>query len=674
MLGEAFELPPPLMSPVHELRRTHAGIQTLIQTQRYNPYMDDGKWKPFLAWDGEGWTDADMEHRYMLLQCSTGQFIAAPKLSTIECLNFILEVGAKHRKHIHVGYGFGYDTTHILRDLTQEQRDELNSTNTVKFSHRERGKVINRFRIEYIPHKWLSVSGFDWKTRKNITVKIFDVMTFFQAPFIGALKSRDIDVPEVIVSGKGARADFTYGDIDEITQYTAMEVELLVQLCNQLRKEFDEAGVYVTQWHGPGAVASAVFKERKVREHMQPPPPHIERALQRAYFGGRFEQFKAGHYEGKVYVYDINSAYPDKIRNLPSLAGATWKRVDSYSGNPGIYFASYHDSGGLDSKPHPLPWRGKAGNVGFPAHNSAVWVWHFEAEFATKVEYGYELIVGNDIKPFSWLSETYLTRQEWKRLGKGGERALKLMMNSLYGKTAQRIGGSEKYGGRPAWHQLEWAGMITSATRAQIWEAIQQAPGDIIAVETDSVASTVPLDLDIGPGLGQWELTEYDWITYVQSGIYFASDGVTGTKARSRGIDVKQLHHAEVIDYLNNPEKPLLVNSHQFIGMSNPQKGLYGQWTDGVKEVRVGGGKRLHLPDYCKACRLGLPMGSNMHDMVAAPQMGTVESAKHPLPWLDSELPEEPEMQYVDMDAIAEFETPRHSPNVMDGNLADIPF
>jgi hypothetical protein len=674
MLGEAFELPPPLISPVHTLRRTHAGIQTLIATNRYQPSHDEGKWKPFLSWDGEGWTDNDMQHRYMLLQNSTGTYIAAPQLRTVECLNFILKTGAANPGRIHVIFGGGYDATHILRDLTDEQRETLNTTNTLKFSHRERGKVVNRYRIEYIPHKWLSISGFDWTKRKNVTVKIFDVMTFFQSSFIKALESRQIAVPEIVVTGKGSRADFTYEDIDDVIQYCDMELKLLVELCNQLRKEFDEAGVYVTQWHGPGAVASAVFKERKVREHMQPPPPHIERALQRAYFGGRFEQFKAGHYEGKVYVYDINSAYPDKIRNLPSLAGATWKRVDTYSGKPGVYLASYHYPDGLDPSPHPLPWRGKSGNVGFPAHNTAVWVWHFEAEYATDVSYGYELVTANDVKPFSWLSETYLRRQEWKRLGKGGERALKLMMNSLYGKTAQRIGGSEKYGGRPAWHQLEWAGMITSATRAQIWEAIQQAPNSIIAVETDSVASTVPLNLDVGEGLGQWELKEYDWITYVQSGIYFASDGVTGTKAKSRGIDVKQLHHAEVINYLNNPETPLLVNSHQFIGMSNPQKTLYGQWTDGVKEVRVGGGKRIHLPDYCAACGMGLPMGSHMHDMVAAPHLGTVESAKHPLPWLDSESLAEPEMQYVDMDAIAEFETPRHSPFMPEGELADIPF
>jgi len=651
---------------VHELRRTHRGVQYLKQTGQFREYMQkaiNDKRRPFIAWDGEGWSDAQGQHSYMLLQNSEGDYIAGPQLGSLECLSLILKVAtATKGKAVHVIYGGGYDATHILRDAPLEIRKELAATGEAVW---EIPKTLtgraNRYRFKYIPHKWLEISGFDWHHRKPSHIKIFDVMTFFQTSFIKALESRDIPVPEIIATGKASRADFTYEDVEEIKYYCQLELECLVMLCDKLRNEFDEAGIYVTQYHGPGAVASAVFKEYKIQDHKMEPPPHIEKISQRAYFGGRFEQFKAGHYEGKVYVYDIRSAYPDKIRNLPSLRGAYWRRTDDFHGQMGLWKCSYRDPDGDNTKPHPLPWRGPGAQVGFPAQNNEVWLWHHEARFATDVEYGYELHCPDPTLPFSYVEDMFNLRKQWKRQGFGGERALKLAMNSGYGKMAQRIGGSEKYNGRPKWHQLEWAGMVTSATRAQLWDAISLAPANIIAVETDSIASTVPLPLDLGEGLGQWELTEYDWITYIQSGIYFTSAGSVGhSKAKTRGIDVKQLDYGEVLRFLDSDQSdPLLVNSRMFIGLTNPRDYLYGQWTDSVKEVKVAGQKRLHLPSQCPACDNGLSMATHMHQLAAAPLYGHAPSEKHPLPWLDGpELPEE-EMGYIGNDAVEDYDVER---------------
>jgi hypothetical protein len=681
MGGIAFELPEPLITPVHQLRRTFQGIQHLKQTGRFKEYMQDfvdGKNRPFIAWDGEGWTDTDGEHRYMLLQNSYGESISAPQLSTEECLDFLLATAVKYPKHIHVIFGGGYDATHILRDLPLEKRQQLREDGAIHYYSRDaKGIVTNRYTIQYIPHKWLLITGRNWAMKKNVTMKIFDVMTFFQSSFMKALDSRQIEVPEIIVSGKANRQNFTYHDLEEISEYCQMELELLVVLCNTLRMEFQEAGVYVTQYHGPGAVASAVFKEHGIKDHMQRPPLHIERAAQHASFCGRFEQFKAGHHEGKVYLYDINSAYPDKIRNLPSLAGSRWERTPDYDGSLGLWFCSFDNPwGDSDISPFPAPWRGKGGVVGFPEHNKGVWLWHHEAKYATEVHYGYKLILADESKPFAFVGEMYNKRQEWKALGKGGERALKLALNSLYGKMAQRIGGNENNGGIPPWHQLEWAGMVTSATRAQMWEALSQSPENIIAVETDSVASTVPLDLDIGTDLGQWGLVEYDWITYVQSGIYFTSDDTHGEKAKSRGIDVTQLHHSDVLEYMRGDRSELLVSTRQFIGITNPADWNYGQWQDSTKQVKIAGAKRIHMPVRCAACALELPMDEVMHDLTANPLYGAVESIKHPLPWLDAKASMyDPEMVQIQTNAIADYETSRrHIPAPMDGDLSEIPF
>lgn len=677
--GEMFELPPATITPVHKLRRTAIGIQHLQQTGRFKDYMRDyvsGKNQPFLAWDGEGWTDNDAEHRYMLLQNSYGERIAAPQISSDDALRFMLESAIKHPKHIHVVFGGGYDTTHILRDMPLAKRQELRVVGSVLYYSRNDNGFTNRYVIEYIPHKWLKITGKHPVTGKNVTFKIYDVMTFFQSSFMKALESRNIEVPEVIAVGKASRAFFTWNDLEEVSAYCQMELECLVMLCNTLRAEFQEAGIYVTQFHGPGAVASTILKANKIKDHMQRPPIEIERVLQRAYFGGRFEQFKAGHYDGKVYLYDINSAYPDKIRNLPSLRNSRWEYSTVYDGSPGVWFCSSDGDDVSDIVPYPLPWRGKGGVVGFPANHAGVWLWHHEARFATTVHYGYKLIINDHSKPFQFVNEMYVTRAKWKLEERGGERALKLGMNSLYGKMAQRQGNKDYNDGVPPWHQLEWAGMITSATRAQLWEAISQSPENIISVETDSVMSTVPLNLDIGDGLGQWGVKEYDWVTYVQSGIYFTNDGVK-TKTKSRGVDVRQLHHDDILELMRGDRKELLVSTRQFIGLSNPATWNYGQWQDGVKEVKIAGAKRVHIPARCSACADGLPMDKHLHTLTANPLYGHTESIKHPLPWLDSTVETvsyDPELDTmkVETDAVESWESGRHS--VFDSDMAEIPW
>lgn len=643
--GQAFELAPAIYGSVHELRKTSRGIQFLEQTGQFKEYMRDRitYGKPFIFWDGEGWTDNDGEHRYMLMMCSTGDHIEYPKLDTVGCFELMLKVAAENPKVIHAIYGGGYDVTHILRDVPADLRQRIYEGETVRWevadtdTHRR-----NSFTIEYLPHKWFILTGFDWHSMKQTTMKLYDVMTFFQTSFVNALKSRGIEVPAEIVAGKNNRAEFTFADLDEIKAYCQLELEKGVELCNVLRSEFDEAGIKVTQFHGPGAVASAVFRQYGVRNHMYYPDPIIENHAQLAYFGGRFEQFKAGHYEGKVYVYDINSAYPHAIRNLPSLSDARWEWSDTFVADSfGMWRVSY-DAIPEYRRPHPAPWRGSGGSVGFPAFNAETWLWTPEARHLAAlgcVQGGWVLASDDGRKPFGFVEGMYRKRQEWKREGRGGERALKLALNSQYGKQAQRVGGSEKYRGRPPWHQLEWAGFTTSTCRGMIWDAISQNPDAVIAVETDSVMTTEPLDLPIGDALGMWELTEYDWITYIQSGVYFTSGDSKGIKAKSRGIDVRELNHDAVMQYLSgNQQEPLLVKARNFIALGNPQKNLYGQWIDSVKELQVGGGKRIHVPAFCRSCDSGKRFDEALHDLIANPVYGAENSIPHSLPWREGEF------------------------------------
>jgi hypothetical protein len=113
-----------------------------------------------------------------------------------------------------------------------------------------------------------------------------------------------------------------------------------------------------------------------------------------------------------------------------------------------------------------------------------------------------------------------------KARGDGAERAIKLELNSIYGKFAQRAGWFQEGDRIPAYHQLEWAGYITSSTRAKLYQAYRLRPGRIIAFETDAVFSVSPIEgLEIGTGLGEWKESVFDDLLYIQSGFYFAHQG-----------------------------------------------------------------------------------------------------------------------------------------------------
>jgi hypothetical protein len=112
---------------------------------------------------------------------------------------------------------------------------------------------------------------------------------------------------------------------------------------------------------------------------------------------------------------------------------------------------------------------------------------------------------------------------------------IKLGINALYGKLAQRKGNGK-------YHNMIWAGLITALTRAKLMEGIALAPDQIIMVATDAVYSLVPLPLDVGKRLGQWEMAELNDLFIVQPGLYWSPDK---RKKKSRGLSGNFFEQAE---------------------------------------------------------------------------------------------------------------------------------
>lgn len=624
--------------------------------------------KKFIAWDGEGMTKQEGKPQlYTLFGCSTGDYIEnAEGLHTFEIMDFIIETGIKHPDAYHVGFAFGYDSNMIVRNLKERNLRYLHETGYCRLRHPITGYT---YVIGYRKSKWFSISrqepNYDRVSNPaaKTTVRIYDIFGFFTCSFVKAVREYLGDVPELaeVEVGKKLRNDFSKQGMEFVRRYWQIEIKLLAKLAEELRRRLWGAGLEIKQWHGPGALASYAMRREGIKDHMAVNDPAIREAARYGYAGGRFELYKLGRVTGPIYSLDINSAYPYGISQLPSLSEGEW----SYEESPkriarfGIYHVRLRVRVGFDHSPGPLFHRDREHNISYP------WItegWYWSPEIAPLVWQaqrgnlpGFEIVegwhyTGYSSRPFSWVNDTYEKRREWKDAGVSSQLALKLLLNSLYGKMAQRVGWDEKRQKLPPWHQLEWAGWVTSNTRAMLYAIMKQIPwGDLIAVETDGIYTTFPpelLGIENSRELGGWEVKQYEEIIYLQSGLAWLRKADGEWESKRRGLDPGSLTLSETIDFAkslgpNRKWAPYVGKTTRFIGLgaalnsSAPTRIRHCVWETKDREVSPGEhGKRIHFPGNCHACLSGATAYEMAHDLVIRSNANVHEmSTPHSIPW-----------------------------------------
>lgn len=609
--------------------------------------------KPFVAWDGEGITyPGTRQQAYILFASSTGDYIAAGDgncLSTEECFNLLFKVESRIPNAIHVGFGFGYDTNQILNSLSKREIRGLYFANKNGWTYKWKD-----YRIKISPGKIFRVSKGIGDDLQCIT--IYDTFSFFQRRFIDVVKGFFPERLGEVESGKANRSQFEYSNLDDIIRYCLSENRLLVDILERLRNEFTQRGLYLNDWYGPGAVAAASFKKHNIKSAKGEIPNEVAQVSKLAYQGGRFELLRAGYYNGPVWQYDINSAYPSAITNLPDLSNGTWEFVETFEpGSFGVWNIVYADrrTDRYDRysrfRPEPFFYRSADARIAYPA-NVEGWYWTPEAELVESINWPATVeIRGGWVyrnrrpadKPFAYIEDIYYERLEMKEKGDPAERTLKLEMNSAYGKFAQRAGWHRKGDRIPSYHQLEWAGYITSSTRAKLYKAGLLDPASIIAFETDALFTTKPISLSIGNKLGEWSSVSYSDLLYIQSGFYFANKG---SIAHYRGFDKGSINYDECLHWLDslNPlntwgsDNPRLYGqTKRFVGfkraLQSRQPHYWRSWEQGPREISIGkDGKRVHMPG-CPLCLKGMKWTEGLHGLTVSMNGG--KSHPHRIPW-----------------------------------------
>lgn len=617
--------------------------------------------RPFIAWDGEGVTRADGTHAYVLFANSVGDHITGTldkPLTYKSCFELLLATKRRYPTAVHVIYGGGYDANMMMQEFEEwEVRQVYNN----EFGW------IRGYRIKFNPGKSLTISRGTINSSERETVTLYDVVSFFQCRFVEACDDylgHDYPNRDLIVTNKARRSFFTMDDQDEVLAYCRAELRALVMLMDNLRERLDRVGLRLSRWDGPGACAAEFLRMNGVKRHLSRDiPEDVAGAARFAYAGGRFELVKCGHVDDTTYEYDINSAYPRAMLELPSLAKGTWRyhRIDPGPKAFCLYLIDYEQDGVIG--PAPLFCRDDNGNIYFPP---GVIGWYWTPEYEVAREYAqrvgasfhvieaWEFIPASNEKPFAFVAEAYDKRQALKAAGDGAHVGLKLALNSLYGKMAQQVGWRqfEDKLRIPPYHQLEWAGFVTSYTRAMVFRAVMEHEDEVIAFETDAIFTRSPMDhLTQGNGLGEWKETKLSSLTYLQSGFYFASDENGEEIVKSRGFDRCRddtcthehcVTRENVLRAMASGVVTMPARLTRFVTMGQALNQSWRLWTrwitsDRVLDLQPLVGKRTHLP--CASCtftRNGDEYTLGVwHYTLCGPGTLKIHSREFPIEWIN---------------------------------------
>jgi DNA polymerase type B, organellar and viral len=520
------------------------------------------------------------EHILTLMACSDGKTAYhlehdnKERLTSLELLEFIGECYQKYGElAVHVSFFFTYDASHILRDIPRDEVRKAYAAEKTKLGNCCR---YGPYLIKYLPRKKLWILKLRDIERpykispkgkrsydKEWSVTIWDAHGFVQGSFEKAIKEWSLGNEEqrtIIKRGKHQRDQFATWSNEDIRIYNDAENALLVEMMNKLRAALRASDLHLARWDGAGAIAAAMFKKELPKDYIKSIviPTEIDEAGHYAFAGGQIECVQHGTYNGIVNRSDINSAYPAAMALIPDLQSGEWRQWD---GSP-VYqdYALYrvewkHAVAEQDQLPfYPFFYRDMRDYIFFPSFGEN-WIWGVELNaaiasgipLAITVHEGYEFIPANDTKPFAFIKRYYQRRAEIKQRIKQGiadsgdagiSLAIKLGLNSMYGKTAQKVGYDADSDTRPAFYNVLIAGWCTAYTRAKMFRAAYPIRDSVIAFATDGLLSTEPIaNVVDSKELGEWETDTLSGLQIVQSGVYWTCDARGEWSEKSRGFD-----------------------------------------------------------------------------------------------------------------------------------------
>lgn len=508
--------------------------------------------RPCVAIDTEA-DDGDI----IVLADSEGNFIEYPNISFASVADFLF---AHEYKWVFC-WNLSYDgdiITKLLGDILYNYKDSAKLN--FMYKDKQAGKA---YKIRYIENKSLTIS------KGHHSVTVYDVAQFFDKVSLDKayVSNIKLPLPSDYVAMKAKRSCITLRYFrdhkKEVRHYCIQDCIHTKTLADYWINIFHQAyGFYPNRWLSAGYLAEKVM----IANGINVPYFHdieypIQKLARASFYGGRFEMLMKG-FVGKAYDYDINSAYPYALTTIPDLTQGKW--IDSEEIHPDAKLGFFHIVANVPSSVRvaPFPFRTTRGMIFYPFGKFSTYVTlpellaarslNLNAKIGFKILEGYQFLPSNNddskyiFKDF--ILDQYRKRRQLAKDGSPLERTIKMILNSMYGKMAQKTKFGRKMQIMGNLFCPVIAAHVTGYTRAQLLSLTHTygLEQDLVAYATDSITTRKTLPSVITNDLGGLKLADQSSDMFsIQNG-FRRSNGKW--KLRGIGFDKAQKVEIEHID------------------------------------------------------------------------------------------------------------------------------
>lgn len=512
-------------------------------------------------------TGLDTETLYgkVKLICSyDGDFAYVEKIDDI--IKFLTQT--KFEQKFNWFYNIKFDFESIIKYLPLEDLIELYTNKTVLIDCEIYG-VVQFFRLTYLDKKFFSII-----TESNHHFYYYDLYNFLDTSLDKASKKFLNDQKKDDVDSSRLNIDVKYWieEKKKIREYCIYDALLTKKLADYFwdllykhmnytpKRPFSKGKLseeyFLSRCYIP-TINDFVFCEDIEKKSLG---VNVLKYAYNSYFGGRFELIKRGFFD-KVYSYDIKSAYPYQMANLIDFNLGEWKETEKIHSNAyeGFYYCEIETKEAYFS---PIVYKIHDLNL-YPNGKFKQYLIKSEIDFinnnfdntSIKIIKGYEFYPKELKYP---LKDEIEFLYKWKESEKDEDirYVVKIILNSLYGKTIQTVGDGHRTG--KLFNPI-YASIITAKTRIKLLDLALQNPSEIIMFSTDGVHTTKPFKVPKSPKLGDFGKDFFGEGVYIMSDVYNVWNE-TKTKNRLRGFSltsVKDIDSAGILlrDILNTMDK-----------------------------------------------------------------------------------------------------------------------
>ncbi|MEO9277921.1 MAG: DNA polymerase [Nitrososphaera sp.] len=475
-----------------------------------------------------------------LIAVSDGNYLDHPDITFQKVAKFLL----KYEGNLIFFYNLGYDAECILKLLPEHILKSYKWKRELKFSYQG-------YKIHYIDRKKLTIS------KGHHSVNCYDIAQYYDnKPLLDAYSEnirKSLDPQYLSMKEKRDIFSLYYYSRhkNEVRKYCISDCILTQELAENWIRIFHETyGFYPANWISSGYLAEKVLINNGINIPLFHEIPYeVQDIARSAFCGGRFELIQRG-YIGYCCLYDINSAYPYALSTLPDITNGKWitsKKINSKS-KLGFFHILADVSNTV--KICPFPFRKKNGTICYPCGKFQTYVTLDElkaVENDPRIKYtiieSWQFIPNKNCGyPFkNFIEDQYYSRMKLKSEKNPLERAIKIILNSIYGKTVQ----TKPHNTMGNLFNQVIGSYITGFARAELYKFVRKynLENDVVAFATDSIAVRKKIPNLHSEKLGEMKLDKEGHDVIFLSNGFYRFNGVW--KKRGIGYDNEKRQEIE---------------------------------------------------------------------------------------------------------------------------------